>query len=176
MQATRSRTKQRPAGTHKFAGRLHTGLRGAVIVAPGGSVAIMIGRHPGEARGDAGGQPDDIETRLRAALRDAMKTRDVVAVFALRSALSAIGNAGAIPAGPDPAPGAGPRGRPPVRGRARGGGWCHRRLHGEASAKCFIASSVNFPVRHEPVVTVMPAYDAENSRAAARRADRRSDP
>jgi organic hydroperoxide reductase OsmC/OhrA len=26
-------------------------------------------------------------------------------------------------------------------------------LHEEASAKCFIASSVNFPVRHEPVVT-----------------------
>jgi organic hydroperoxide reductase OsmC/OhrA len=26
-------------------------------------------------------------------------------------------------------------------------------LHGDASAKCFIASSVNFPVRHEPSVT-----------------------
>ena len=26
-------------------------------------------------------------------------------------------------------------------------------LHGEAHAMCFIASSVNFPVRHEPVVT-----------------------
>jgi organic hydroperoxide reductase OsmC/OhrA len=26
-------------------------------------------------------------------------------------------------------------------------------LHGEASEKCFIASSVNFPVRHEPSVT-----------------------
>jgi organic hydroperoxide reductase OsmC/OhrA len=30
-------------------------------------------------------------------------------------------------------------------------------LHGEASAKCFIASSVNFPVRHEPAVTVASA-------------------
>ena len=68
---------------------------------------IMSARHPGEARGDAEGQPDDIETRLRAALRGAMKTRDVVAVFALRSALSAIGNAGAIPASPDPAGGPG---------------------------------------------------------------------
>jgi organic hydroperoxide reductase OsmC/OhrA len=29
-----------------------------------------------------------------------------------------------------------------------------RELHGEASEKCFIASSVNFPVRHEPSVTV----------------------
>ena len=28
------------------------------------------------------------------------------------------------------------------------------KLHAEASAKCFIASSVNFPVRHEPVITV----------------------
>ena len=27
-------------------------------------------------------------------------------------------------------------------------------LHAEASAKCFIAASVAFPVRHEPVVTV----------------------
>jgi organic hydroperoxide reductase OsmC/OhrA len=31
------------------------------------------------------------------------------------------------------------------------------RLHEEASAKCFIASSVNFPVRHEPSVTAASA-------------------
>ena len=30
-------------------------------------------------------------------------------------------------------------------------------LHEEASEKCFIASSVNFPVRHEPSVTVASA-------------------
>jgi organic hydroperoxide reductase OsmC/OhrA len=30
-------------------------------------------------------------------------------------------------------------------------------LHREANAKCFIANSVNFPVRHEPVVTAAPA-------------------
>ena len=30
------------------------------------------------------------------------------------------------------------------------------RLHEEASARCFIAASVNFPVRHEPEVTVAP--------------------
>ena len=82
-------------------------LRSAVTVAAGSSVVIMSVRHPGEARGDAEAQPDDIETRLRAALRDAMKTRDVVAVFALRSALSAVGHAGAIPAAPAPAPGRG---------------------------------------------------------------------
>jgi organic hydroperoxide reductase OsmC/OhrA len=29
-----------------------------------------------------------------------------------------------------------------------------QKLHEEASEKCFIASSVNFPVRHEPSVTV----------------------
>jgi organic hydroperoxide reductase OsmC/OhrA len=27
-----------------------------------------------------------------------------------------------------------------------------RRLHADASAKCFIANSVNFPVRHEPII------------------------
>ena len=27
-----------------------------------------------------------------------------------------------------------------------------RRLHAEASAKCFIANSVNFPVKHEPLI------------------------
>ncbi|WP_199434677.1 OsmC family protein [Qaidamihabitans albus] len=27
-------------------------------------------------------------------------------------------------------------------------------LHAEASTRCFIASSVNFPVRHEPLITV----------------------
>ena len=31
------------------------------------------------------------------------------------------------------------------------------KLHEEASEKCFIASSVNFPVRHEPTVTVAAA-------------------
>ena len=29
-----------------------------------------------------------------------------------------------------------------------------RELHGEASARCFIAQSVNFPVRHEPDVVI----------------------
>jgi organic hydroperoxide reductase OsmC/OhrA len=29
-----------------------------------------------------------------------------------------------------------------------------RSLHAEANAKCFIASSVNFPVRHEPTIVV----------------------
>lgn len=29
-----------------------------------------------------------------------------------------------------------------------------RRLHADASAKCFIANSVNFPVKHEPAIEV----------------------
>lgn len=29
-----------------------------------------------------------------------------------------------------------------------------RRLHAEASAKCFIANSVNFPVKHEPIIEI----------------------
>jgi organic hydroperoxide reductase OsmC/OhrA len=28
------------------------------------------------------------------------------------------------------------------------------RLHEVANSKCFIANSVNFPVRHQPVITV----------------------
>lgn len=55
-----------------------------------------------EAHRDASeAAPGDVEARLRTALRDAMRTRDVVAAFALRSALSAIGNAEAVPADPD---------------------------------------------------------------------------
>lgn len=31
------------------------------------------------------------------------------------------------------------------------------RLHEEAHARCFIANSVNFPVEHEPRITVAPS-------------------
>jgi ABC-type taurine transport system substrate-binding protein len=48
------------------------------------------------ARPVDGKAPSDVEARLRAALLEAIGTRDVVAAFALRSALSAIGNAGAV--------------------------------------------------------------------------------
>jgi uncharacterized protein YqeY len=41
--------------------------------------------------------------RLQAALREALKARDKIAVSALRSALAAIDNAGAVPPGPAPA-------------------------------------------------------------------------
>ena len=51
-----------------------------------------------KARPVDGKAPSDAEARLRAALLEAIGSRDVVAAFALRSALSAIGNAGAAPA------------------------------------------------------------------------------
>ena len=54
--------------------------------------------HGDEAASDTTAR--DIEARLRDALRDALKTRDLVAAFALRSALGAIGNAGAVPEDP----------------------------------------------------------------------------
>lgn len=50
---------------------------------------------------------NDLRTRLSAALKDAMRSRDQVAASALRSALGAIGNAEAVPADqPALAPGA----------------------------------------------------------------------
>ena len=45
--------------------------------------------------------PDDIRTRLRRALGDALKARDASTVSALRSAIGAIANAEAVEAGPD---------------------------------------------------------------------------
>ena len=49
-----------------------------------------------------------IRDRLHHALRDAMRARDSVAASALRSALGALDNAGAVPAGQGPAAASGP--------------------------------------------------------------------
>lgn len=43
-----------------------------------------------------------LSDQLRRALSEALKSRDMVAVSALRSALGAIDNASAVPAGPEP--------------------------------------------------------------------------
>ncbi|HLK79362.1 MAG TPA: hypothetical protein VKU77_37660 [Streptosporangiaceae bacterium] len=48
-----------------------------------------------------------LRQRLQLALRSALRARDTIAVSALRTALSAIDNASAIPAGPAPAAGTG---------------------------------------------------------------------
>ncbi|MGH3152986.1 MAG: hypothetical protein ACRDOB_19980 [Streptosporangiaceae bacterium] len=50
---------------------------------------------------------DTTRQRLQLALRQALKARDPVATSALRSALAAIDNASAVPAGPPPGAGAG---------------------------------------------------------------------
>jgi organic hydroperoxide reductase OsmC/OhrA len=47
--------------------------------------------------------------------------------------------------------------RPSVTVASAGMAGMAAKLHEEASEKCFIASSVNFPVRHEPSVTVASA-------------------
>ena len=71
-----------------------------------------------------------IRDRLHQALRDAMRARDRAAASALRSALAALDNAGAVPPGPGPAAASGPHfagavaglgaGEAPRRGLAAG--------------------------------------------------------
>jgi len=73
-----------------------------------------------------------IRDRLHHALRDAMRARDSVAASALRSALAALDNAGAVPPAPAPAAASGPHfagavadlgaGEVPRRGLAAGEG------------------------------------------------------
>jgi uncharacterized protein len=79
------------------------------VVRPGG--CAWSGREGGTCSvravdGDSAGtvgDRDSVPGRLRAALRDALKTRDATAIAALRSALAAIGNAEAAEAGQAPA-------------------------------------------------------------------------
>jgi uncharacterized protein len=67
----------------------------------------------------AGVSDGTVQQRLRLALREALRARDMTAASALRSALAAIGNAQAVPPGPAPAPGTG---SPHVAGGAAGVG------------------------------------------------------
>jgi hypothetical protein len=62
---------------------------------------------------------DDLEARLRLALTAALRARDLTAVAALRSALAAIGNAGAVPV-PAAPPAANPSAGIPAAARAAG--------------------------------------------------------
>lgn len=61
-----------------------------------------------------------IRGRLHAALRDALRARDRVAMSALRSALAAIDNAGAVPPEPAPAVATGPHIAGAVTGHGAG--------------------------------------------------------
>ncbi|HYX61455.1 MAG TPA: hypothetical protein VE888_20885 [Streptosporangiaceae bacterium] len=82
------------------------------------------------------GPPDDIRTRLRRALGVALKAREAGAVSALRSAMSAIGNAEAVD----------PSARPAGTGSAHfagtvagvGAGEARRRLLTEADADAIV--------------------------------------
>jgi uncharacterized protein YqeY len=74
----------------------------------------------------------DVRARLRLALTDALRARDIIAVSALRSALSAIGNAEAVDAGPAAAPGPG---SPHVAGAAVGLGATEARRRSLSTAE-----------------------------------------
>jgi uncharacterized protein len=91
----------------------------------------------------------DVRARLRLALTDALRARDIIAVSALRSALGAIGNAEAVAAetvaaepvdteavaaGPAPAPGPGP-GSPYVAAAAVGLGATEARRRSLSTAE-----------------------------------------
>ena len=81
-----------------------------------------------------------IRQRLQLALREALKARDTIATSALRSALAAIDNAGAVP--PAPAPAAGDGG-PHVAGAVAGLGAA------EAERRSLTAAEVEEIVRTE---------------------------
>ena len=84
--------------------------------------------------------PDDITTRLRQALGAALKARDTGAVSALRSALSAIGNAEAVEADP---------GRPAGTGSAHFAGTVAGLGAGEAKRRHLTEADVTAIVRAE---------------------------
>ena len=81
-----------------------------------------------------------IRQRLQLALREALKARDTIATSALRSALAAIDNAGAVPPAPAPAAGAG---GPHVAGAVAGLGAA------EAERRSLTAAEVEEIVRTE---------------------------
>jgi uncharacterized protein len=111
-------------------------------------------REPGEYSGDqraldrynrvmgTSASTAGVRSRLQAALRTAMKERDMVAVSGLRSALAAIANAEAVP---PPAP---PSGQPPAGDRhvagsvGPGGGEASRRAVAEDEATAIAAAEV----------------------------------
>ena len=89
----------------------------------------------------AGVYESTVRKRLALALFEALKARDMIAVSALRSALAAIDNASAVPAGPAPAAGAG---GPHFAGSAvgLGAGEAARRLLSEAETAEIVRTEV----------------------------------
>ncbi len=83
----------------------------------------------------------DVRARLGLALHDALKARDKVAASALRSALAAIGNAEAVPAGTSPA---GTASNPYVAGTVAGvgGADAERRILSDAEIGAIVRSEI----------------------------------
>jgi uncharacterized protein YqeY len=81
-----------------------------------------------------------VRERLQLALREALRTRDMIAASALRSALAAIDNAQAVPPGPAAAGASSPH----VAGTAagRGAGEAERRSLSEAEAERIVRAEV----------------------------------
>ena len=96
---------------------------------------------------------DEGRVRLRAALDDALRSRDRIAVSALRSALSAIGNAEAI----SPPPGMPGAGRPHIAGAVAG-------LNAaEAQRRTLSAAEVDQIIQAEISERLLAARDYERS-------------
>jgi uncharacterized protein YqeY len=91
--------------------------------------------------------------RVRAALTEAIRTRDTAAVSALRSVLSAIGNAEAV----NPPPGAAGAGSPHIAGAVAGLG------AGEARRRNLSAAAVGEIIQAEISERLQAARDYENS-------------
>ena len=103
------------------------------------------------------GPPDDIRTRLRRALGVALKARDADAVSALRSAMSAIGNAEAV----DPAS------RPAGTGSAHFAGTVAGLGTGEAQRRPLTEADADAIVRHEAAEREAAASEYERGGRAA---------
>ena len=101
--------------------------------------------------------PDDVRTRLRRALGVALKARDAGAVSALRSAMSAIGNAEAV----DPAS------RPAGTGSAHFAGTVAGLGAGEAQRRLLTEADADAIVRHEAAEREAAASEYERGGRAA---------
>lgn len=103
------------------------------------------------------GPPDDIRTRLRRALGVALKARDAGAVSALRSAMSAIGNAEAVA----------PAARPAGTGSAHFAGTVAGLGAGEAQRGMLTEADADAIVRHEAAEREAAAGEYERGGRAA---------
>jgi uncharacterized protein YqeY len=103
------------------------------------------------------GPPDDIRTRLRWALGAALKARDAGAVSALRSAMSAIGNAEAVA----------PAARPAGTGSAHFAGTVAGLGAGEAQRRLLTEADADAIVRQEAAEREAAAGEYERSGRAA---------